>query len=70
MTGAKNGTAVAEHVGRDEPGHEDGDADLEDERPPVAQPAQPALEAGAEPREGHGAAVRRTRSAPSHGLDA
>ena len=58
---------VAEHLARDEPRDEHADADLHEEHPPGAQPAQPALDLGAQVVEVHGATVRSTRSAPSHG---
>ena len=67
MTGAKNGVAWPEQLARHEPGDEHAHADLHEEDPPGAQPAQPALDLGAQVVEVHEATVRSTRSALSHG---
>ncbi len=67
MTGAKNGVAWPEHLARDEPRDEHADPDLHEEDPPGPQPPEPALDLGAQVVEVHGASVRSTRSAPSHG---
>ncbi len=64
--GGEEGHRVAEDVLGHEPGRQDGDADLGDEHPALAQPAQSALQARAQGVGGHGP-VRRTRSACSPG---